>query len=261
MNTVNEELQNRNDELLRANSDLMNLLTSVQVAIVIVSNDLTIRRFTPMAERVLNLIPADVGRPISHIKPNLVLSDLEGMIRRVIDEIATAEREVEDREGRSFLLRARPYKNVENQIDGAVLSLFEVTSAKRQEREQGLAREYAEAIVDAIDEPFAVLDEELRVLTVNRAFVSFFGLDEPAARGVHFHDLVDASWGGTDLRRAAAELWADESSEREREIPVDLPAVGRRRLRLTVAAVKRKPGGRRFILLTVLPVTQGVTPA
>jgi len=49
LNTVNEELQGRNEELSRVNSDLVNLLGSVQIAIVMVAGDLRIRRFTPMA--------------------------------------------------------------------------------------------------------------------------------------------------------------------------------------------------------------------
>src|SRR5262249_40625288 len=80
LNTVNDELQGRNEELSRVNSDLLNLLASVQIAIVIVASDLRIRRFTPMAERVLNLIASDIGRPIGHIKPNIECPDLEEMI-------------------------------------------------------------------------------------------------------------------------------------------------------------------------------------
>jgi two-component system CheB/CheR fusion protein len=54
------------------------------MAIVMVDNDLRIRRFTPTAERVLNLLPNDIGRPISHIKPNIDCPELEGLIRRAI---------------------------------------------------------------------------------------------------------------------------------------------------------------------------------
>src|SRR5205814_3177957 len=121
LSTLNEELQGRNEELSRANSDLVNLLASVQIPIVIVTSDLKIRRFTPAAERVLNLIPADVGRPIGHIKPNIHCPDLETMISEVIDTVAIREREVQDHEGNLYALRIRPYKNVENRIDGAVL--------------------------------------------------------------------------------------------------------------------------------------------
>ncbi len=108
LNTVNEELQARNEELSRVNSDLLNLLGSVQIAIVIVTGDLRIRRFTPMAEKVLNLIPTDVGRPISDIKPNIDCPDLEQMILESIDSVSIKERECRDRSGRLYLLRMRP---------------------------------------------------------------------------------------------------------------------------------------------------------
>src|SRR5207253_1196200 len=87
LNTVNEELHGRNEELSLVNSDLLNLLSSVQVPLVIVESDLRIRRFTPMAERVLNLIPSDVGRPIGHIKPNIECPDLEDRVRRAVEHV------------------------------------------------------------------------------------------------------------------------------------------------------------------------------
>jgi two-component system CheB/CheR fusion protein len=128
LNTVNEELQSRNEELSRVNSDLINLLANVQIAIVIVTNDLRIRRFTPMAERVLNLIPTDVGRPISDIKPNIDCANLEAQISEAIDTMSIKESNCRDRGGKLYSLRIRPYKNVENRIDGAVIALFEIQS-------------------------------------------------------------------------------------------------------------------------------------
>ena len=126
LNTVNEELQSRNEELSQINSDLVNLLANVQIAIVMVSNDLRVRRFTPMAEKVLNLIPTDVGRPIGDIKPNIDCADLEAQITEAIDSMSTKESECSDRSGRTYTLRIRPYKNLENRIDGAVIALTEV---------------------------------------------------------------------------------------------------------------------------------------
>src|SRR5262245_52837958 len=135
LNTVNEELQARNEELSRANSDLVNLLGSVEIAIVIVASDLRIRRFTPMAERVLNLIAADIGRPIGHIKPNIDCPELEQLIGDVIDRVTSREIEVRDRQGNWYSLRIRPYKNVDNRIDGAVLSLFDISATRRSATE------------------------------------------------------------------------------------------------------------------------------
>jgi two-component system CheB/CheR fusion protein len=126
LNTVNEELSGRNEELNRVNSDLVNLLASVQIAIVMVANDLKIRRFTPMAERLLNLIPTDVGRPISDIKPNVDIPDLEKQILESIETTSVRESTVKDRKGNTFSLRIRPYKDLENKIDGAVVVLIDV---------------------------------------------------------------------------------------------------------------------------------------
>src|SRR5690349_20562313 len=97
--TVNDELQHRNAELAQSNDDLTNLLSSVQMAIVMLGRDLRIRRFTPAAEKLLNLIPADVGRPIADIKLNFGVDDLEQMALEAIESMSAREREVKDRDG------------------------------------------------------------------------------------------------------------------------------------------------------------------
>src|SRR5205814_10556897 len=107
--TVNEELRHRNSELARVNNDLINILSGVNIPIVMVGRDLRIRRFTPQAEKAFNLIPTDMGRPISDIKSNLRVDDLARLIARVIDTLAPHESEVQDRDGRWYSLRIRPY--------------------------------------------------------------------------------------------------------------------------------------------------------
>jgi two-component system CheB/CheR fusion protein len=99
--TVNEELRHRNAELARVNNDLVNLLSGVNIPIVMVGRDLRIRRFTPLAEKVFNLIPTDLGRPISDIKPNLRLDHLDRLLAGVIDRLVPHESDVQDREGRA----------------------------------------------------------------------------------------------------------------------------------------------------------------
>ena len=112
--TLNEELENRNQELTQANNDLNNLLTAVQIAIVILGPDLRIRRFNPAAQEMLNLIPADLGRPIGDIRLPVEVPDLEGLIHEVLDHLAIKEVEVRDREGRWYSLRLRPYRTMDN---------------------------------------------------------------------------------------------------------------------------------------------------
>jgi two-component system CheB/CheR fusion protein len=126
--TVNDELRHRNTELARVNNDLVNLLNGVGIPIVMVSRDLRVRRFTPPAEKLFNLIPTDVGRPIGDIKPNLDVPDLAPLITRVIDSLSPHEGVVKDHEGRRYYLRVRPYVTLDKTIDGASIVLLDLNA-------------------------------------------------------------------------------------------------------------------------------------
>jgi two-component system CheB/CheR fusion protein len=215
LNTLNDELHARNDELTRVNSDLVNLLGSVQIAIVIVDHDLRIRRFTPVAERILNLIPADVGRPITQVRPNVDASDLGELISDVIDRVATVEREVVDKDGRWYSLRVRPYKGLENRIEGAVIALVDIDAAKRHELEISRARASAEAIVQTVRHPLLVLDGALKVRTANRAFEEAFGIAGGSTRGRTLLQLDGGRWDVPELRENLERLLPDESRKQE----------------------------------------------
>jgi two-component system CheB/CheR fusion protein len=198
LNTVNEELHSRNDELSQANSDLINLLATVDVTILIIGNDMRIRRFTPTAERMLNLIPTDVGRPLGQINTNLSGADVEGLARETIDTFVSREMEVQDRFGRWYSLRIRPYKNVDNRIDGAVLMLIDTNAAKQLQHHVERSREQLLQTVDLFDEPVVVLDEALRVKSANAAFYRTFNFSAAATVGRPLADLASDSW---DFRR------------------------------------------------------------
>ncbi len=190
LNTVNEELHGRNEEMSRINSDLMNLVGSVQIAIVIVSSDMRIRRFTPMAEKVLNLIPTDLDRSITHINPNIDCPNLEQLIHECIDSVSPVERDVRDRQGRWYSLRIRPYKSLDNRIDGAVLALFDIDILKTSERRAMVASEFADAILHFTNQPFAVTDAKLQIRQVNSAFASLFSTTAGELVGRPLEDLA-----------------------------------------------------------------------
>lgn len=131
LSTVNEELRRRNVELSTANNDLVNILTGVNIPIIMVSRDLRIRRFTPVAEKVFNLIPSDVGRPITDIQSNLNVPDLGELITDVIATLKTYNAAVTDREKHTYSLRIRPYVTLDNKIDGASVVLVDLDEIKR----------------------------------------------------------------------------------------------------------------------------------
>jgi two-component system CheB/CheR fusion protein len=131
--TVNEELQNRNAELAKANSDLTNLIESVDVVFVMLDGNLRIRRFTSAAQRVLNLIPSDVGRPIGDIKPNIQVADLSKLIQDAITGMHQDEQNVQDSAGRSYVMKIRPSKTADGNIEGAILTLTDIDALLRSQ--------------------------------------------------------------------------------------------------------------------------------
>jgi len=230
LNTVNEELHGRNEELSRVNSDLVNLLGSVQIAIVIVSADLRIRRFTPMAEKVLNLISADTDRQIGHINPNIVGANLEELITECIDAIAPIEREVQDRQGHWYALRIRPYRSVENRIDGAVLALFDIDAPKRFEESMRSAAAFVEGVLQASGDPMAIVDADLKIRMASPAFVDLLLPRE----GWKERPLLDFTGDGTPLEQLRA--LADNEPGASRQVSIVTHATSGRRLELTLTA-------------------------
>jgi two-component system CheB/CheR fusion protein len=134
LTTLNEELSNRNLEMMQVNSDLNNLLSSIQLPIVMVDNTLTVQRATPLARQAFNILSTDIGRPLSELRPNIDISDLDKILREVIQTLAVHEREVTDKEGRRYFLRVRPYRTSDNKIDGAVIALVDINGIRHERK-------------------------------------------------------------------------------------------------------------------------------
>ena len=162
LTTVNDELHSRNQEVTQVNSDLLNLLTTVDFPIVILDRDRRIRRFTPQARSILNVVAGDIGRPLDDIRANIDVADLDGQVAKVIETMVMTESEVHDRQGRWYRMQIRPYRTTDNRIDGAILSLVDIDGLKHLVAESEQARSEAERANRAKDLFLAVLGHELR---------------------------------------------------------------------------------------------------
>ena len=132
LTTLNEELSNRNMEIMQMNSDLNNVLSSIHLPIVMVDNNLMIRRATPTARDAFNITDTDVGRRITELKPNIEIPDIEQLFHEVIETLSVRELQVRDSQSRLYSLRVRPYRTADNKIDGAVLTLVDINSEVRK---------------------------------------------------------------------------------------------------------------------------------
>ncbi|HEY2561565.1 MAG TPA: chemotaxis protein CheB [Caldimonas sp.] len=130
LTTVNQELKGKVDELSHANGDLRNLMAATAIATLFLDRELHISLFTPSAVELFNLIPTDVGRPISDLANRLDYPQLGGDATAVLDQLAPIEREV--RFGDRWLLaRLRPYRGGDDRIGGVVLTFVDISERRR----------------------------------------------------------------------------------------------------------------------------------
>lgn len=133
LTTVNHELKSKVDELGFANSDLHNLMAATAIATIFLDRDLRIMRYTPPAVELFNLIPTDVGRPLSDLTHRLDYPEIESDARRALGELIPAEREVHAR-GRWFIARTLPYRSSDDRIGGVLFTFVDIT-ARREAQE------------------------------------------------------------------------------------------------------------------------------
>lgn len=241
LTTLNEELQNRNAELSQVNNDLQNLLASVSMPILMLGNDLTIRRFTPLAERFFNLIASDVGRRITDINPNIVIRDLDKMVSEVIESLRIQEREVQDRDGRWYSLRVRPYRTTENKIDGAVIMLVDIDEIKRA----------LEELASVSPQPLLTLSGDLRVTRANEAFYSKFATSIPETEGSSVYELCGGAWNIPALRTMLEGLLPEKNRVDRYQIEQEFPGIGRRKLSLSGRRIQQASKGTQVILIAI----------
>ncbi|MCX6983504.1 MAG: PAS domain-containing protein, partial [Lentisphaerae bacterium] len=130
--TVNSELQAKVSDLSRINDDMTNLLAGTGIATVFVDRQLRILRFTPAATQIVNLIPGDIGRPAGHILSNLVGYDsMVADAQSVLDTLVPKDTEVQTKDGKWYMLRIRPYRTIDNVIEGAVISFIDITEMQK----------------------------------------------------------------------------------------------------------------------------------
>jgi two-component system CheB/CheR fusion protein len=130
LQTINTELQTKLDDLALAQSDMQNVLNSIEIAILFMDQGLNVRRYTARASSIISLRESDVGRPLSELTTKLQYPELEDDARKTLDTLMVSEKQIETNEGRWFSIRIMPYRRLDNVIDGVVMTMVDITDTK-----------------------------------------------------------------------------------------------------------------------------------
>lgn len=186
LTTVNQELKTKVDELGHANSDMHNLMDATAIATVFLDRDLRITRYTPSAVSLFNLIPTDVGRPLTDLTTHLQYPDMVADAQRVLERLVPIEREVGQSDGSWYLARLLPYRTIEDRIAGVVLSFVNITERKQAEE----TRLWLSAVVTSTTDGIISFSLDQTILSWNAGAERIFGFSAEEAIGKSLSAVV-----------------------------------------------------------------------
>ena len=134
LQTINAEMQSKLDELVLAQSDMSNLLNSIEIAILFLDHDLNVRRYTDRMTKIVNIRLSDVGRPFSDLTSNLQYPELHEDALETLRTLSVSEKQIHATDGRWFSVRIMPYRRLDNVIDGVVITFVDITATKKLEQ-------------------------------------------------------------------------------------------------------------------------------
>lgn len=183
--TVNSEYQSKINELTDLNNDMDNYLTSTHVGIIFLDRELRVRKFTPQISDAVNLVDADIGRPITHIAFTLDYQDIVSDAEEVIRTLVPVEKETRTKNGKWLLARILPYRTDDNSIDGVVMSFVNITKLKQTEEERlANERKYRTLANNFPNGGVLLFDENLNILLADGLGINEAGFSKHEIEGM-----------------------------------------------------------------------------
>jgi signal transduction histidine kinase/PAS domain-containing protein len=151
LTTVNAQLQAKIEEHEAARNDLSSLLTSTDIAVLFLDSTFRIRRFTPSAKDLVELIATDIGRPLSDLSRKFHDPDLLTQAETVLETLIPIEREIDGGNRRWYLRRILPYRTSDNRIDGVVITFVNISDRKLAEEQLRLNEQRLRELSESLE--------------------------------------------------------------------------------------------------------------
>jgi two-component system CheB/CheR fusion protein len=203
-------------------------------------------------QRLLSVRSTDIGRSINDIRLHLSIEDLEPILTDVLDTLGTRELEVQDRDGRWYLLRVRPYRTSDNKIEGLVVLLVDIDQIRRGQQELRDARDFSNSMLESVPTPIAILNQDCTIRSVNGAFRELSGIPASQLHDRSFPDLFQFLWGVDSLKGRLDHLCVSEPGTK---LQFEHTSTTARRQILLIQGQAISMDGDRAMLFTVEDVT------
>ncbi len=228
----------------------VNLVNSLNIPMILLDREFKIQNFTAQAEKILNLVPSDIGKLISNTNRDISIPNLVSAMLNVMQTRIPQEFEIKNKQGHWYSLRIYPYKRVDQVIEGTILLLVDIHGNK-------LARDMAEAIVQTVREPLLALNQELRVMTANRSFYETYKVSKEATEDQLIYDLGNKQWDIPKLREMLVEILNKSSVMNDFEVEHEFQKIGKRTMLLNARKIDlESEGTKSMILLAIEDITE-----
>ena len=191
LQSTNEELQSVNEELYTVNSeyqikiqqlteltnDIDNLLRSTDIGVIFLDNDLNIRKFTPTTSNIINILPTDINRPLSHFTHNLNCPNLVEILSNfVVSQIPLELEVINQKTQEQLLMRVHTYKGENNNNDGVVVTFVNINQLKKFQNQLQTSNNWLDNIYINSPVGLCLLDQNLKFVKVNENFAKINNL-------------------------------------------------------------------------------------
>lgn len=255
--TTNNQLNDKVEEIGKTNDDLANFLNSSEVGTIFLDRKFCIRRFTPSATELMNLLPLDVGRPINHISNKFIDTDLIAIANSVLRTLIPVEKEVLNSDRLWHMLRCLPYRTSNDVIDGVVFTFTDVTGLKRSEQAIAEAKDYAESILRTTPDSMLVLDPELKIISANPAFYETFQVSPEETEGRLIYELGNHQWDIPELRDMLEKILPANLVIEDFEVKHGFPGIGTKIMSVNARTISSREGKNvQLILLAIDDITR-----
>jgi two-component system CheB/CheR fusion protein len=191
LQTINVEMANKNEQLTRLNSDIKNLLESTEIATLFLDKHLRIKSFTRGVADIFSVRDTDIGRPITDIMNLLRYSDLQRDVKAVLRNLSTMERRVTLTDKKmSFEMRIRPYRTVDNFIDGVVCTFVDVTGREAADLVMRDSERQFHALADALPQLAWIADAQGSIFWFNQRWFDYTNTTHEDMKGWGWQGLV-----------------------------------------------------------------------